>query len=70
MQKYLENRTFFVGNHLTFADLFMFIQLYANITEMFDEQKNQYCNLFRWYRHIQNLPEIKSFLISQNCLLV
>ncbi|MCC6180663.1 MAG: hypothetical protein IT237_02400 [Bacteroidia bacterium] len=31
MQNYLQSRTFFVGNHLTFADLFMFTQLYDNI---------------------------------------
>lgn len=70
MQNHLQSRTFFVGNHLTFADLFMFTQLYDNIVEMTDEQKNQYNNLFRWYKHIQNLPEIKSFLESQNRLFV
>lgn len=30
----------------------------------------QYNNLFRWYKHIQNLPEIKAFLLAQNRLLV
>jgi hypothetical protein len=34
----------------------MFTKLYDNIVEMTDEQKNQYNNLFRWYKHIQNLP--------------
>lgn len=59
-----------MGNHLTFADLFMFSQLYENVVEMSDEQKNQYNNLFRWYKHVQNLPEVRSFLESQNRLLV
>lgn len=26
--------------------------------------------MFRWYKHIQNLPEIKAFLLAQNRLLV
>ena len=70
MQKHLESRTFFVGHHLTFADLFMFTQLYENIVEMTDEQKIQYNNLFRWYKHVQNLAEIRAFLESQNRILV
>ena len=37
---------------------------------MTDEQKTQYNNLFRWHKHIQNLPEIKAFLESQNRILV
>lgn len=40
----------------------MFVHLYDGVIEMNDEQKNQYYNLFRWYKHIQNLPEIKDFL--------
>lgn len=48
----------------------MFTQLYDIAVEMKDEQKLQYNNLFRWYKHIQNLPEIKAFLIGQNKLLV
>lgn len=48
----------------------MFSQLYENVVEMSDEQKNQYNNLFRWYKHVQNLPEVRSFLESQNRLLV
>ena len=50
--------------------MFMFTQLYDNIVEMTDDQKNQYNNLFRWYKHIQNIPEIKSFLEAENRLLV
>lgn len=66
----MESRTFFVSNHLTFADIFMFTQLYDNITEMTDDQKLQYNNLFRWYKHVQNLPEIKNFLEAENRLIV
>ena len=59
-----------MSNHLTFADIFMFTQLYDNITEMTDDQKLQYNNLFRWYKHVQNLPEIKNFLEAENRLIV
>ena len=51
-----------MGNHITFADFYMFTQLYDNVLEMTDEQKLQYHNLFRWYTHIQNLPQIKEYL--------
>jgi hypothetical protein len=37
---------------------------------MTDDQKNQYNNLFRWYRHIQNLPEVTTFLTSRQRILV
>lgn len=62
MQKYLEPKTFFVSNHLTFADLFMFTKLYDTMVEMTDEQKNQFNNIFRWFKHIQNLPEVRGYL--------
>lgn len=38
--------------------------------EMTDEQKNQYNNLFRWYKHIQNLPEITQFLNANQRILI
>lgn len=37
---------------------------------MTDEQKNQYNNLFRWYKHIQNIAEITEFLRHHQRLLV
>ena len=37
---------------------------------MTDEQKQQYNNLFRWYKHIQNLPQVSEFLKSNNRFLV
>ena len=59
-----------MSNHITFADFFMFTQIYDNILEMTDEQKQQYNNLFRWYKHVQNLPQISDFLKSKNRFLV
>jgi len=59
-----------VGNHLTFADLYMFTQLYDNLLEMTDEQKGQYNNLFRWYKHVQNLPQINEFLMQSNRFMI
>ena len=37
---------------------------------MTDDQKNQYSNLFRWYKHVQNLAEIKEFLEKNQRFLV
>ena len=48
----------------------MFMKLYDSMIEMTDEQKNQYNNLFRWYRHIQSLPEIREFLNKHQRMLV
>ena len=48
----------------------MFTQLYENVVEMNDDQKNQYNNLFRWFKHVQNVPEIREFLVKQNKLLI
>jgi hypothetical protein len=36
------------------------------VIELTDEQKPQYNNLFRWYKHIQNLPQIKAYLTESN----
>lgn len=66
----MEQRTFFVGTHITFADFYMFTQLYDNLLEMTDEQKLQYNNLFRWYKHIQNLPQVKAYLLKHNRFLI
>lgn len=44
----------------------MFTQLYDNLIELSDEQKLQYNNLFRWYKHIQNLPQVKEYLTQSN----
>ncbi len=44
----------------------MFTQLYDNVIEFTDEQKLQYNNLFRWYKHIQNLPQVKDYLNQSN----
>ena len=59
-----------MSNHITFADFFMFTQIYDNILEMTDEQKQQYNNLFRWYKHIQNLPQISDFMRAKKRFLV
>lgn len=48
----------------------MFTQLYDNVIEFSDEQKLQYNNLFRWYKHIQNLPQVKEYLTKNNRFLI
>jgi hypothetical protein len=48
----------------------MFTKLYDTMIESTDDQKTQYNNIFRWYKHIQNLPEIKEFLIKSSRIIV
>ena len=36
----------------------MFSKLYDSMIEMTKEEINQFNNIFRWYKHIQNLPEV------------
>jgi hypothetical protein len=48
----------------------MFTQLYDHLLEMTDEQKSQYNNLFRWYKHIQSLPQIHEFLTNTKRFLI
>lgn len=48
----------------------MFTQLYDNILEMSDEQKGQYNNLFRWYKHVQNMPQVNDFLKNTNRFMI
>ena len=59
-----------MGSHITFADFYMFTQLYDNVLEMSDEQKLQYHNLFRWYSHIQSLPQVKQHLVKHKRFLL
>jgi hypothetical protein len=59
-----------VGSHITFADFYMFTQLYDNLIDLSDEQKLQYNNLFRWYKHVQNLPQVKEYLAHSNRFLL
>ncbi len=62
LNKTLEPKTFFVSNHLTYIDFLAFTELYDLVTEFTDDQKNQFNNIFRWYKHIQNLPEFTEYL--------
>ena len=48
----------------------MFTQLYDNLIELTDEQKLQYNNLFRWYKHIQSQAQITEYLKSSNRFLI
>ena len=48
----------------------MFTQLYDNLIDLNDEQKSQYNNVFRWYKHIQNLPQILEYLKASNRFII
>lgn len=70
LQKYLEPRTFFVGNHLTFTDLLVFTRIHEQVAEFTEENKSGWCNVFRWYKNVQNQPAIREFLVKAGKSLV
>lgn len=59
---YLNNvlivRTWLVGNRLTLADIHVFSVLYDQ--EYIKLQEKDYCNITRWYKHMQSLPVISN----------
>ncbi|CAD8170383.1 unnamed protein product [Paramecium octaurelia] len=57
--KHLESRVFFVTNHVTLADLFLYIHTYDIVSTWNDEQKvGKYVHFFRWFKQVQALPQI------------
>ncbi|CAD8204705.1 unnamed protein product [Paramecium octaurelia] len=57
--KHLESRVFFVTNHVTLADLFLYIHTYDVVSTWNDEQKaGKYVHFFRWFKQVQALPQI------------
>ncbi|CAD8070852.1 unnamed protein product [Paramecium sonneborni] len=57
--QHLESRVFFVTNHVTLADLFLYIHTYDVVSTWNDEQKSgKYVHFFRWFKQIQALPQI------------
>jgi hypothetical protein len=59
-----------VGNHITMADLHVFVGLHKRVTQLSDEEKYSYSNIFRWFKHIQSLDGIRHFLQRTGRLLV
>lgn len=68
---YLNNvlivRTWLVGNKLTLADIHIFSVLHDQ--EYIKLHEKDYCNITRWYKHMQSLPVISNVIsmIAKNC---
>ncbi len=58
----LGDRTFLVGQHITFADLAVFARVYKLVLALSDAQKWELNHLFRWFNHIQHLAKIEEYL--------
>ncbi|CAD8090577.1 unnamed protein product [Paramecium sonneborni] len=57
--QHLESRVFFVTNHVTLADLFLYIHTYDVVSTWSDEEKSgKYVHFFRWFKQVQALPQI------------
>ncbi|TGZ49279.1 Uncharacterized protein DBV15_03110 [Temnothorax longispinosus] len=68
---YLNNvllvRTWLVGNGLTLADIHVFSVLHNQ--EYIKLHESDYCNVTRWYKHMQSLPVVSNAIsmIAKNC---
>lgn len=58
LNKVLIARTWLVGNRLTLADIHVFSVLYNQ--EYIKLHEKNYCNITRWYKHMQSLPVISN----------
>jgi len=54
----LATKTFLTGAHVSFADLAVFYASYNHLATMLDEDKWEINNFYRWFNHIQNLPNV------------
>eukprot|EP00828_Plagiopyla_frontata_P045123 TRINITY_DN761_c0_g1_i1.p1 TRINITY_DN761_c0_g1~~TRINITY_DN761_c0_g1_i1.p1 ORF type:complete len:488 (+),score=100.10 TRINITY_DN761_c0_g1_i1:52-1515(+) len=58
----LEDKSFLVGQHLTLADIALFSYVQNILVLYTDEKKWEVCNLYRWFLHIQGMPNVKEYL--------
>lgn len=61
LSSHLILRVFLVGSQCTLADLRLFSCLYPLMKRLSKEERVNYCNLIRWFDHIQHL--LKDFLV-------
>ena len=61
LNTYLAQQTFLVGDDWTVCDLVYAIRLQPTITKWDAKRQSEYCHVTRWFNHIRNLPELKSF---------
>ncbi|KAL5967440.1 Elongation factor 1-gamma [Taenia solium] len=67
MNDFLASRTYFVGEHVTQADLTLFSALKLPFEKLLDEAaRGAYPHLVRWYTTIANQPEVKSVVGEMN----
>ncbi|XP_077280024.1 glutamyl-prolyl-tRNA synthetase [Temnothorax americanus] len=61
-------RTWLVGNRLTLADIHVFSVLH-NEEYIKLHESDKYCNVTRWYKHMQSLPVVSNSIsmIAKNC---
>merc|ERR1711976_251613 len=62
---HMANRVFFVGQNLSLADIVMYFGLYNTFREMSFLEKQQYSHLSRWFRHIQEIVNVRSMPLVQ-----
>lgn len=55
---------------MTFADLYILTKIHDLVAEFDNDQKSGFCNIFRWYKNIQNQPAVKEFLVKAGKAIV
>lgn len=62
LNAYLEDKTYFVSDSLTIADIIMFAYLYKGYKDLIYSDRENLINLSRWYDHVQHIPHVRQKL--------
>ncbi|KAJ3388432.1 Alanine--tRNA ligase [Lobulomyces angularis] len=67
LDKFLLSETFFIGERISLADIFIFSSTLDFFRFYFDDSyKKEYQNLFRWFETMYNQPEVKKIVGNLN----
>ncbi|XP_072045424.1 eukaryotic translation elongation factor 1 epsilon-1-like [Amphiura filiformis] len=56
---YLASRVYFVGDHLTLADLLICYGLHRILSTLTLQEKEKYIHVSRWFDHMQHTPGVR-----------
>jgi aminoacyl tRNA synthase complex-interacting multifunctional protein 1 len=54
LEQSISSTTYFVGNSVSLADIFLYVYLHETMLSLTDDQKQSYINLVRWFNLIQH----------------
>eukprot|EP00742_Colponemidia_sp_Colp-10_P002385 GILJ01002542.1.p1 GENE.GILJ01002542.1~~GILJ01002542.1.p1 ORF type:complete len:411 (-),score=90.59 GILJ01002542.1:101-1333(-) len=62
LHEHLTLKVFIASNHVTIADLAVFASLHSKFESLSQGDRLRWCNVTRWFDHIQHLPGVKGAL--------